>query len=58
MKLTIEIVMDGAAFEYEFAEVSTILTKQVLPKIDLNNANHIKLCDSNGNTVGFAEVTT
>lgn len=57
MKLKIEIEMDNAAFADEpDLEVAEILAKMAR-FINLDRPDRINLHDSNGNTVGKAEVT-
>jgi len=56
MTLRIEIDMDNAAFEdngYQY-EVASILER--VPRV-FDDGPRINLRDSNGNTVGFAEVS-
>lgn len=63
MKLKIEINMDNAAFEDDaYSEVESILRNgwPEGPFVGLHDSGQpsiVKLRDSNGNTVGFAEVS-
>lgn len=59
MELTIKINMDGAAFEEngEADEVATILNNLAAQWYRLSRDGKMALLDSNGNTVGKAEIT-
>lgn len=56
MRLIVEIEMDNAAFEDDPREEVEAVLLRMLRKIDLIEADSVKLRDSNGNTVGTAEV--
>jgi len=59
MKLTITIEMDNDAFRYRTSEVRRILgeLRDKMRSEVIETGLEIKLRDSNGNTVGKAEVT-
>jgi hypothetical protein len=55
MKITIEIHMDKAAFEYNPEDEIRTMLEDIYSNITSNNK--IKLRDSNNNTVGWCEIT-
>lgn len=59
MKLTVTIQMDNAAFgeSNRYTEVRLILARVTSGHLILDTPDHLILRDSNGNTVGRAEVS-